>query len=99
MMIDNVIETFCKIVFMEIYVCRQCNGNVEKQMGCSIIMGFLAGHETWKSSGDNVDGCHHWERDRTSGASDGRMLRPLLPGGGGRSLIRAVRSLRIASNS
>ena len=61
---------------------------VDIVMGCSRIMGFLAGHETWKSSGDNVDGCHHCERGRTSGASDGRMLRPLLPGGRERSLIR-----------
>ena len=74
---------------------------VDNVMGCSRIMGFLAGHETWKSSGDNVDGCHHCERGRTSGASDGRMLRPLLPGGGGRSLrrVRAVRSLRRVSYS
>ena len=56
-------------------------------------MGLLAGHETWKSSGDNVDGCHQIERGRASGSSDGRMLGPLLPGGEtGRSLIRAVRS-------
>ena len=74
---------------------------VDNVMGCSRIMGFLAGHETWKSSGANVDGCHHCERGRTSGASDGRMLRPLLPGGGGRSLrrVRAVRSLRRVSYS
>ena len=56
-------------------------------------MGLLAGHETWKSSGDNVDGCHQIERGRASESSDGRMLGPLLPGGEtGRSLIRAVRS-------
>ena len=63
-------------MFLKIDICRMY---IDRDSVFSRIMGLLAGHETWKSSGDNVDGCHQIERGRASGSSDGRMLGPLLP--------------------
>ena len=65
------------MMFMNIDICRMLT---ENRIVFSQIMGLLAGHETWKSSGDNVGGCHQMERAGPGlGTSDGRMLGPLLP--------------------